>query len=218
MKSELIRLYRLLGGCGRGPITLYFLLFFLPFFISLFSIRSLFVAVGWSGGIEFRRPQMNATQQYYGFRERCERSPYELLFHTLFLSLSPFLSFSLFLFYLALILSFYLSPVSSSILFLSSFPLFSPLSSHLLFSSFFASFLCTDFFPFYSKLKKPPIPPARFKLLHPDFSRYVFTRYLDGKSHRPTTGMWLYTTNLPQRTNLPKCTTFAIFVPVFYVL
>eukprot|EP00057_Strongylocentrotus_purpuratus_P034029 XP_793656.3 PREDICTED: CMP-N-acetylneuraminate-beta-galactosamide-alpha-2,3-sialyltransferase 1 [Strongylocentrotus purpuratus] len=38
------------------------------------------------------------------------------------------------------------------------------------------------------KLKKPPIPPARLKLLHPDFSRYVFTRYLDGKSHRPTTG------------------------------
>ncbi|XP_041477889.1 alpha-N-acetylgalactosaminide alpha-2,6-sialyltransferase 2-like [Lytechinus variegatus] len=38
------------------------------------------------------------------------------------------------------------------------------------------------------KLKKPPIPPDRLKLLHPDFSRYVFTRYLDGKSHRPTTG------------------------------
>lgn len=38
------------------------------------------------------------------------------------------------------------------------------------------------------KLKKPPIPADRLKLLHPDFSRYVFTRFLDGKSHRPTTG------------------------------
>ncbi|XP_071484211.1 alpha-N-acetylgalactosaminide alpha-2,6-sialyltransferase 2-like [Diadema antillarum] len=38
------------------------------------------------------------------------------------------------------------------------------------------------------KLKRPPIPASRLKLLHPDFSRYVFTRFLDGKAHRPTTG------------------------------
>ncbi|XP_071482718.1 alpha-N-acetylgalactosaminide alpha-2,6-sialyltransferase 1-like [Diadema antillarum] len=37
-------------------------------------------------------------------------------------------------------------------------------------------------------LPKPPVSASRLKLLHPDFARYVFTRFLNGKSFRPTTG------------------------------
>ncbi|XP_033104191.1 alpha-N-acetylgalactosaminide alpha-2,6-sialyltransferase 2-like isoform X2 [Anneissia japonica] len=38
------------------------------------------------------------------------------------------------------------------------------------------------------KIRRPLANKDRLKLLHPDFFRYTFTHYLDGKSHRPTTG------------------------------
>ncbi|XP_033639208.1 CMP-N-acetylneuraminate-beta-galactosamide-alpha-2,3-sialyltransferase 1-like [Asterias rubens] len=38
------------------------------------------------------------------------------------------------------------------------------------------------------RLRKPDIDPQKLKIIHPDFFRYVFTKYLDGKSERPTTG------------------------------
>ncbi|XP_071954545.1 CMP-N-acetylneuraminate-beta-galactosamide-alpha-2,3-sialyltransferase 1-like isoform X1 [Antedon mediterranea] len=39
------------------------------------------------------------------------------------------------------------------------------------------------------KIRRPAgISIDRLKLIHPDFFRYTFTRYLDEKSHRPTTG------------------------------
>ncbi|XP_072028655.1 alpha-N-acetylgalactosaminide alpha-2,6-sialyltransferase 1-like [Amphiura filiformis] len=38
------------------------------------------------------------------------------------------------------------------------------------------------------KLATPGIDPGRLKMVHPDFFRYVFTHYLEGKGARPTTG------------------------------
>lgn len=38
------------------------------------------------------------------------------------------------------------------------------------------------------KLRKPLINNQRTRCIHPDFFRYIFTHYLDSKSHRPTTG------------------------------
>ncbi|XP_022080181.1 alpha-N-acetylgalactosaminide alpha-2,6-sialyltransferase 2-like [Acanthaster planci] len=37
-------------------------------------------------------------------------------------------------------------------------------------------------------LRKPNIDKRKLKIIHPDFFRYVFTRYLDNKAVRPTTG------------------------------
>ncbi|XP_071811555.1 CMP-N-acetylneuraminate-beta-galactosamide-alpha-2,3-sialyltransferase 1-like [Apostichopus japonicus] len=38
------------------------------------------------------------------------------------------------------------------------------------------------------KLRKPALNNQRTRSIHPDFFRYIFTHYLDSKSHRPTTG------------------------------
>ncbi|XP_038076710.1 alpha-N-acetylgalactosaminide alpha-2,6-sialyltransferase 1-like [Patiria miniata] len=37
-------------------------------------------------------------------------------------------------------------------------------------------------------LRKPLVKPSKLKLIHPSFIRYVFAKYLDGVSYRPTTG------------------------------
>ena len=37
-------------------------------------------------------------------------------------------------------------------------------------------------------LPQPNVDPAKLKIVHPDFFRYVFAEYLDAVAYRPTTG------------------------------